>query len=134
MLKFQFLIQAGYFSGNQTCATSVSEKTAVDQHYNDRIWDKMYFIECTQDKTSLQAQLQTKRSYNITKAFIWVQEAGYQCFHQMSQARAEAGSSRQPAFMMLKQTWQVNKILKIPQRIVFQQNKTAVSSAWEKSN
>lgn len=94
----------------------------------------MYLTECTQDVTFLQAQLQTTRSYNVTKAFTWVQEAGYQCFHQMSQARAEAGSSWQPALQMLKKTWQVSKILKIPQGIVFQQSETAVSSACEKSN
>lgn len=135
-LKFWFLIQAGSFSRNQTCAISVSKKKnpAVDQHYNDRSWVKTYLTECTQDVTSLQAQLQTTRSYNITKAFIWVQEAGYQCFHQMSQARAEVGSSQQPAFKMLKKTWQVSKILKIPQGIVFQQSETAVSSACEKSD
>lgn len=113
---------------------SLKKTPAVDQHYNDRSWVKTYLTECTQDVTSLQAQLQTTRSYNTTKAFIWVQEAGYQCFHQMSQARAEVGSSQQPAFKMLKKTWQVSKILKIPQGIVFQQSETAVSSACEKSD
>lgn len=62
---------------------------------------KRYSIDYTQDRTSLQAQLQTIRSYNITKAFIWVQEAEYLCFYQLREARAEAGSSQQPSLQML---------------------------------
>lgn len=70
--KFQLLVQAGSFSENQTCATSVFKKApAADQHYNDMSQDQMYLSEYTPDSTSLQAQLQTT---NSTRAFIGVQD------------------------------------------------------------
>lgn len=67
--KFQFLMQIGYFSRNQTFAASVFKKPpAADQHYSDMSWDQIYLSEYTPDSTSLPAQLQTT---NLTKrAFI----------------------------------------------------------------
>lgn len=50
----------------------------------------------------------------------------------IKQAKLEL-ALQQPSFKTLKKTWQVNKILKVPQGIVFQQSESAASSACEKT-
>lgn len=64
---------AGYFSKNQTFATSVFKKApAADQHYNDMSQEQMCLSKYPSDSTSLQTQLQTTNP--TTRAFIRVQD------------------------------------------------------------